>query len=112
MWMRLTPAISARNVVFTFDHNKKGYIAYFHIRDLRRIRRYMYVAVATAIATALFSSRYDYCNSLDRYNVLNEILKLQRVQQLFDKGSYLVSSFFLTHYHFFLLAPCPISHYL
>ena len=57
------------------------YIAYYHIRDLRRIRRYMYFAVAKAIATkTVVSSRYDYCNSLYHYNVLNEILKLQHVQ--------------------------------
>ena len=51
-----------------------------HIRDLRRIRRLLSLSVAKTNATALVSSRLDYCNSL-LYNTANmDIAKLQRVQ--------------------------------
>ena len=55
-------------------------VCFYHIRDLRRIRRFLSLSVAKAIATALVSSRLDYCNSL-LYNTANkDIAKLQRVQ--------------------------------
>ena len=81
LWMRLAPAFSARNLVVTFDSNTNviRYIAYYHIRNLRRIRRCMYFAVVKAIATALVSSIYDYCNSLHHYSVINDVLTFQRV---------------------------------
>ena len=48
--------------------------------DLRRIRRYMSLSVAQTIATALITSRLDYCNSL-LYNIASkDILKLQCAQ--------------------------------
>ena len=51
-----------------------------YIRDLRRIRRFVLLSVAKTIATALVSSRLDYCNSL-LYNTANkDIARLQRVQ--------------------------------
>ena len=53
---------------------------FYHIRDLRRIRRFLSLSVAKTIATALVSSRLDYCNSL-LYNTANkDIAKLQRIQ--------------------------------
>ena len=38
--------------------------AFYHIRDLRRIRIHLNKATAISIANALVSSRLDYCNSL------------------------------------------------
>jgi len=53
---------------------------FYHIRDLRRICRFISLSVANTIATVLVSSRFDYCNSL-LYNTANkDIAKLQRVQ--------------------------------
>jgi len=53
---------------------------FYHIRDLRRIRRYISLSVAKTIATALITSRLDYCNSL-LYNIASrDIIKLQCVQ--------------------------------
>ena len=49
---------------------------FYHIRNLRRIRRYMYFAVAKTIATALVCSILDYCNSLYHNIVLKDILKI------------------------------------
>ena len=66
---------------FNFKHlSKKCRSCFYHIRGLRRIRRFTSLSVAKTIATALVSSRLDYCNSL-LYNTANkDIAKLQRVQ--------------------------------
>ena len=52
---------------------------FYHIRDLRRIRRYMSLSVAKTIATPLVSSRFDYCNSILHNIAIKDITKL-RVQ--------------------------------
>ena len=55
---------------------------FYHIRDLRRIRWFISLSVAKTIATALVSSRPDYCNS-HLYNAANkDIAKLLRVQNV------------------------------
>ena len=52
----------------------------YHIRDLHRIRRYISLSVGKTIATALITSRLDYCSSL-LYNIPSkDILKLHCVQ--------------------------------
>ncbi|KAK2186163.1 hypothetical protein NP493_212g05008 [Ridgeia piscesae] len=49
-------------------------------RSFGRIRPFISLSIAKTIATALVSSRLDYCNSL-LYNTANkDIAKLQRVQ--------------------------------
>ena len=60
---------------------------FYHIRDLRRIRRFISLSVTKTIATALVTSRLDYCNSL-LYNSTanNDIAKLQRVGFIFSKA--------------------------
>ena len=82
----ITPAASVLNLGVTFDENfnfkqhKTCRCCFYHIRDLRRIRWFLPLSVAKTIATALVSSRLDYCNSL-LYNTANkDIAKLQRVQ--------------------------------
>ena len=84
----VTPAPSVSNLGVNFDEsfNFKQHIlktcrcCFYHIRDLRRIRRFLSLSVAKTIATALVSSRLDYCNSL-LYNTANkDIARLQRVQ--------------------------------
>ena len=84
----ITPATSVLNLGVTFDENfnfkqhisKTCRCCFYHIRDLRRIRRFLSLSVAKTIATALVSSRLDYGNSL-LYNTANkDIAKLQRVQ--------------------------------
>ena len=84
----ITPAASAKNVGVTFDKNfnfrqhisQTCRCCFYHIRDLRRIRRYMSLSVAKTIATALVSSRLDYCNSILHNIAIKDITKLQRVQ--------------------------------
>ena len=75
----VTPAPSVSNLGVNFDEsfNFKQHISntcrccFYHIRDLRRIRRFLSLSVAKTIATALVSSRLDYCNSL-LYNTANK----------------------------------------
>ena len=84
----ITPAASARNLGVTFDKNfnfrqhisQMCHCCFYHIHDLHRIRRYMSLSVAKTIATALVSSRLDYCNSLLHNIAIKDIIKLQRVQ--------------------------------
>ena len=84
----ITPAASARNLGVTFEKNfnfrqhisQTCRCCFYHIRDLRRIRRYMSLSVAKTNATALVSSRLDYCNSLLHNIAIKDISKLQRVQ--------------------------------
>ena len=80
-----TQAISAQNLEVTFDNieNFRQHISqtchccFYHIRDLRCICHiYLYII----IATALVSSRLDYCNSLYHNIAPKDILKLQHVQ--------------------------------
>ena len=84
----VTPTDSARNlgVEFDKDFNFKKHISkvcrscYYHIRDLRRLRRCLTAAVTKTIATSLVLSKVDYCNSI-LYNIPNrEINKVQSVQ--------------------------------
>ena len=84
----VTPTDSAQNlgVEFDKDFNFKKHISkvcrscYYHIRDLRRLRRCLTAAVTKTIATSLVLSKLDYCNSI-LYNIPNrEINKVQNVQ--------------------------------
>ena len=84
----ITPAASTRNLGVTFDNNfnfrqhisQMCRCCLYHIRDLRRFRRYMSLSVAKTIVTALVGSRLDYCNSLLHNIAIKDITKLQHVQ--------------------------------
>ena len=70
--VKTKPAKSARNLDVIFDKNFtfRSYISvvcnscFYHMRDLRRIRHYLDLDSAKLLATALVSTRLDYCNSL------------------------------------------------
>ena len=79
---------SFRNLGFIFDSDfnfkrqiSQTYkICFFHIRDFRRIRKYLSPEAAKSVACALVTSHLDYCNSL-LYNLPDrDIERLQRVQ--------------------------------
>ena len=63
----VTPAASANNLGIAFDKNfnfrqhisQTCRCCFYHIRDIRGIRRYMSLSVAKTIATALVSSKLD-----------------------------------------------------
>ena len=84
----ITPAASVLNLGVTFDENfnfkqhisKTCHCCVYDIRDLRSIRRFISLSAAKTIATALVSSRLDYCNCL-----LYNTAKLQRVQNCLAK---------------------------
>ena len=78
----VTPSPSARNLGIVFKSHISGIsrACYYHIRDMRRIRRFLTPSVAETIATPLIGSKLDYCNSV-LFNVTEkEISKLQGVQ--------------------------------
>jgi len=79
----ITPSDTLRNIDVTFDSdfNFRKHVSltcrccFYYIRDLRRIRRYISLSVAKTIATALITSRLDYCNSLLYNTASKNILK-------------------------------------
>jgi len=84
----ITQSDTVRNLRVTFDSdfNFRKHISltccfcFYHIRDLRRILRYISLSDAKTIATTLITSRLDYGNSL-LYNIASkDILKLQCAQ--------------------------------
>ena len=70
--VKTKPAKSGRNLGVIFDKNFtfRSHISavcsscFYHMRDLQRIRRHRDLDSAKLLATALASSRLDYCNSL------------------------------------------------
>ena len=79
------PKAFVRNLGFIFDcdFNFKRQISqpcFYHIRDFRRIRKYLSPEAAKSVACALVTSHLDYCNSL-LYNLPDrDIERFQRVQ--------------------------------
>ena len=80
----ITPSDTVRNLDVTFDSDFyfRKHVSltccycFYHIHYLRHIQRYISLSVAKTIATALVTSRLDYCNYL-LYNIVsNDILKL------------------------------------
>lgn len=83
-----SPADKARNLGVIFDRNLnlQSHVTavckacFYHLRDLRRIRRHLSYDSAKALGYALVSSRLDYCNSLLHGLANKQISRLQRVQ--------------------------------
>ena len=83
----VTPSPSARNLGIVFDSalNFKSHMSgisracYYHIRDMRRIRRFLTPCVAKTIETSLIGSKLDYCSSVLFNGTEKEISKLQGV---------------------------------
>ena len=82
------PKAVVRNLWFIFDcdFNFKRQISqtceicFYHIRDFRRIRKYLSPEAATSVTCALVTSHLDYCDSL-LYNLHDrDIESLQQVQ--------------------------------
>ena len=86
--VKTNPAKSARNLGAIFDKNFtfRSHISvvcsscFYHMRDLRRIRSHLDLDSAELLATALVSTRLDYCNSLLYGTADIELTRLQRVQ--------------------------------
>ena len=83
----ISPTDTVKNLGVTFDSGNtftsqltnmcRAY--YYHLKDLRRIRKFLIVDTAALLANSMTSSRLDYCNSLlygvSKYNVA----KLQKI---------------------------------
>ena len=73
-------------VIFDSDNSFDNHVAkvcracYYHLRDLRRIHKFLGVETAILLANAMVSSRLDYCNSLLYGVSKSNKAKLQRVQ--------------------------------
>ena len=84
----MNPADSARNLGVFFDSglnfrqhiSKVSSSCFYHIRDLKRIRKSLPLALAKQIAVALVTSKLDCCNSLLHEIPAKDLQKLQRVQ--------------------------------
>ena len=84
----LQPVESARNLGFLLDHHLtlsdqiSGLTksCFYHIRDLRRIRKSLNFKTACLIATAIIQSKLDYCNSLYLNLPSSMIHRLQLIQ--------------------------------
>ena len=82
------PSTSVKNlaVLFGSSLNFQKHISqtcrvcFYHIRDLRRIRKSLSLDLAKRIAVALVSSKLDYCNSLFHNMPEKDIARLQRIQ--------------------------------
>ena len=86
--VKTNPDKSARNLGVIFDKNVtfRSHISvvcnscFYHMRNLRRICRHLDLESAKLLATAVMSSRLDYCNSL-LYGIADiDVTRLQRVQ--------------------------------
>ena len=53
---------------------------YYHLKDLRRIRKFLSVETAALLANSMISSRLDYCNSLLYGVSKHNVAKLQMIQ--------------------------------
>ena len=81
----ITPSDSVRNLGdsdFSFHKHVSNIYksCFYHIRDLRRIRRHIPLSTAKTISNAIISSRLDYCNSLLNSIAKQDLSKRQRVQ--------------------------------
>ena len=86
----ISPSDSVRilGVIFDSDFSFHKHVSnnnickscFYHIRDLRRIRRHIPLSTAKTISNSLISSHLDYCNSLINNIAKQDLSKLQRLQ--------------------------------
>ena len=85
----ISPTNEVKNLSVTFDsgntfatHSQVCRACYYHLKDLRRIRKFLSVETAALLANSMISSRIDYCNCLlygvNKYNVA----KPQKIQNV------------------------------
>ena len=68
----ISPSVEVKNLGVNFDSDNSfdNHVAkvcracYYHLRDLRRIHKFLSDETAILLANAMVSSRLDYCNSL------------------------------------------------
>ena len=84
---KIAPSFEVRNLGIWFDSkmsmlshiNRTCSSAFYHLYNIRRIRKYLSRSVTETLVHAFITSRIDYCNSL-LYGLPNShIMKLQRI---------------------------------
>ena len=83
----ISPTNEVKNLGVTFDSEntfashitKVCRACYYHLKDLRLIRKFLNVETAALLANSMISSWIDYCNSL-LYGVNKYNAKLQKIQ--------------------------------
>ena len=91
---------------FTNHITNMCHTCYYHLKDLRRIHKYLSVKTADLLSNSMISSRLDYCNSqlygVSKYNVA----KLQKIQNALcrivfrlDRTSHVTPFLQKLHYH-------------
>ena len=120
----ISPSVEVKNlgVIFDSDNSFDNHVAkvcracYCHLRDLRRIRKFLSNETAILLANAMVSSRLDYCNSLLYGVSKSNIAKLQRVQNALcriifrlDKMSHVTP--FLKKLHWLPIQHCILFKY-
>ena len=91
----ISPSDSVRNLGVIFDSDfsfTNTFLiificksCFYHIRDLRRIRRHLPLSTAKTISNSLITSRLDYCNSLINNIAKQDLSKLPRVQNCLSR---------------------------
>ena len=82
----LSVEVKNLGVIFDSDNSFDNHVAkicracYYHLRDLRRIRKFISDETAILLANAMVRSHLDYCNSILYGVSKSNIPKLQRVQ--------------------------------
>ena len=85
---RVSSVSSVKNLGSWFDSNMNLYVninntckaAYYHLTNVRRIRKYLSNGATQSLVHALIIGRIDYCNSMLCGLPAKHIAKLQRVQ--------------------------------
>ena len=104
--VKTNPAKSAQNLGEIFDKNFtfRSHIStvcssgFYHMRDLRRIHHHLDLDSAKLLATALMSSRLDYCNSL-LYGIADiDLPRLQACTESTGPPDDKVSSIYLQYF--------------
>ena len=101
----ISPTDTLKNLGVTFDSGntftshitKLCHACYYHLRDLRRICKFLSVGTAALLEHSMISSRLEYCNSL-LYGVSKcNVAKLQKIQNIlcrivfrFDRTSHVI----------------------
>ena len=88
-----SPSGTVRNLGVVFDSNFSFHqytsqactSCFYHIRDLRRIRRHLSLSSAKTVSVALINSRLDYYTSLLNNTANKDLSKLQRVQNCLSR---------------------------
>lgn len=99
--IKINPTSCARNLGSWFDSKlcmsthitKMCNAAFFHLHNIRRIKKYLSRDALLMLVHAFITSRLDYCNSLLYGLPKSQTIKLQRVQNaaarlVFDMGKY------------------------